>query len=80
MIDALEPAIEIYFPDWFWAKYGDEKIGERATAGMFVAKRYPGGGDEMTEPESAEVEAEQAEAVEDAPETDAAADEASDDE
>mgnify|MGYP001603935092 FL=1 len=30
-------------------------------------------GDEMTEPESAEVEAEQAEAVEDAPETDAAA-------
>ena len=38
------------------------------------------GGDEMVEPESAEVEATEAEAVEDAPEIEAAADEASDDE
>lgn len=40
--DAAGPArTEVYLPDWVWAKFGEEKIQERAAAGMFIAKRYP---------------------------------------
>lgn len=52
----IEPAaispVEVYLPDWVWAKFGEEKIRERARSGLFAAKRYPQWEDQdMTEPE-----------------------------